>query len=303
MKKLICFLMIMSLFISLTYSQVPKGDTLKPKITTGKLALHHVDKKVFNIGAINDNGIIATFNSTKKDTLYSADTLFFIVQVNHASAGYPYLTVNTKVGTTDTTLNTTATATFWQSVDGLTNWSQIKSVSSTGTILYDTTLVFGRGANNISSFDTTLVFGRGANNIASFDTTLVFGRGANGKMLVTDTTVYAKGFTKTAAGLLTVFRNRALYAQTMKNRALYAQTMKNRALYSGLETISKAEAVYSVTIPRSYNAGAATPNNEVSFWRNNLKFESQYLGIRFISGTKTGSKLVYTGTVRFNKAN
>jgi hypothetical protein len=268
MKKIITLITLVALVCFSTFAQVPKGAT------TG---LHSKAHKVFSLGMINDAGTIAKINPLKVDTLYSQDTLFFIVQINHSAVGYPYITVNTAVGTTsDTTLNTTSTATFWQSADN-SNWTQVKYVSSTATLLYDTTLIYGRGANNISAFDTTLVFGRGANN----------------KMGIADTATYSKGRIGTGVALYPVYRN----------RALYNQTTKNRALYSALETISKAEAVYSVSIPRSYNGGVATPTNEVSFWRNNIKFESQYLGIRFISGTKTGSKMIYTGTVRFNKSN
>lgn len=268
MKKIICFLLIAGLALN-TFAQLPTGNT------TG---LHSKAHKVITLGAINDNGTIGVINPNKTDTLYSADTLFYKVLVNHTSEGYPYLSINTKVGTTDTTKNTTSTITFWQSVDGVNNWQQITQVSQTTTLLFDTTLLV-KPANNIVWDTTRLV------------------EPAN--LIVWDTTTYGKG---TGSG-----RTNALYKLKASDKGqfpyAYKSTFKGEFPYYATGTNTKTEAVYSATIKRSYTNGAATPGNEISFWRNNLKFESQYLGIRFIAGTSSGAKLVYTGSVRFNKAN
>ena len=189
-------------------------------LTLGLSAQLPVSTKVKTLGAISDQGIgapsIATFNAAKTDTLKSGDTLFYKVLINHGSVGYPYISQLTKLVANDTT----ATATFWQSVDGSTNWQQIKYLSQT----------------------TTLVF---------------------------DTTKYAKG-----------------------------TTGKFWDLYSASGTSVNAETVWSVTVNKSTTTGT-----NFSFWRQNAKFESQYLGIRFIASTKSGFKTIYYGSVRFEKGN
>jgi hypothetical protein len=267
MKKIICFLLIAGLALN-TFAQLPTGNT------TG---LHSKAHKVITLGAINDNGTIGVINPNKTDTLYSADTLFYKVLVNHTSEGYPYLSINTKVGTTDTTKNTTSTITFWQSVDGVNNWQQITQVSQTTTLLYDTTMIV-KPANGIL-FDTTRIVEPA--NLQIWDTTKqTYGRGGKFDLLYQ---------------LKTTSKGQFLYAASSKNKGSFP--------YYATGTVSKTESVYSGTVKRSYNNGVATPGNEFSFWRNNLKFESQYLGIRFIAGTSSGAKLVYTGSVRFNKAN
>jgi hypothetical protein len=200
------------------------------------------------------------------------------VLINHSYEGYPYITVNTKVANADTTSHDVlSTVTFWQSVDGLTNWKQIKQVTKTSTLQYDTTLLI-RPANNVI-YDTT-----------KFDS------GASG--IVYDTTKFSKG-TGTGARL-------ALYAtKSTFRQGFYALKSTNKGLFpyyaTGTETVTSA--VYSATIPRTYNNASYTNTNGISFWELNLKFESQYLGIRFVAGTQSGAKLVYSGTVRFNKAN
>lgn len=44
-----------------------------------------------------------------------------------------------------------------------------------------------------------------------------------------------------------------------------------------------------------------TTGNDYSGWRSNIKFESQYFGMRFIAKTKTGSKNIFYGSIRFNE--
>ena len=268
MKKV--FIISLMLGFCLTMgAQLPTGNT------TG---LHSKAHKVITLGTINDIGTIGVINPNKADTLYSADTLFYKVLINHSSEGYPYISLNTKVANADTTSHdVTSTITFWQSVDGSTNWNQIKQNTQTGTLVFDTTAIL-HPANGII-FDTTK-FDAGASNIV-WDTTKFFrGTGIGGRVSPYATkSTFRQGF----------------YAIAAKN--------KGTALYSATETRTVTEAVYSATVPRTYNNAVVTNGNEYSFWRLNLKFESQYLGIRFIAGTKSGAKLVYSGSVRFNKAN
>jgi hypothetical protein len=55
-------------------------------------------------------------------------------------------------------------------------------------------------------------------------------------------------------------------------------------------------SAYSATVPKS-----TTTINEYSFWTNNIKFEGQYLGIRFIAKTRSLFKTCYYGSIRYNK--
>ena len=114
-------------------------------------------KKVYNLGAIYDNGsasqTFSTFNSPALDTIKSgsaADTVFFKVLINHVSLGYPYISLNTKL--VSASQDTIATVTFWQSIDGSTNWQQLKQV--TNVVAFDTTKFYGMGAPEIA-WDTT----------------------------------------------------------------------------------------------------------------------------------------------------
>lgn len=63
-------------------------------------------------------------------------------------------------------------------------------------------------------------------------------------------------------------------------------------------TVSNAYSLsaYSATVPKS-----TTTINEYSFWSNNIKFEGQYLGIRFIAKTRSLFKTIPYGSIRFNK--
>ena len=73
-------------------------------------------------------GTIVAFNAANAttgkyaDTLKSGDTLFYYVNIAHTTVGYPYLSVLTKLVANDTT----SKVTFWQSVDGSSNWQQIQ---------------------------------------------------------------------------------------------------------------------------------------------------------------------------------
>jgi hypothetical protein len=81
-----------------------------PKVTT----------KVKDLGAISPGKIMA-INPSLKDTVI--DTLFYRVLVNHDAFVTPYLSLlHQKPGSRDTT----SVLTYWQSVDGVHNWQQVK---------------------------------------------------------------------------------------------------------------------------------------------------------------------------------
>jgi heme-degrading monooxygenase HmoA len=67
-------------------------------------------------------GQIVSFNAAKADTLKSADTLFYKILINHEGNVTAYISQLTKLVANDTT----ATVTYWQSVDGSTNWQAVK---------------------------------------------------------------------------------------------------------------------------------------------------------------------------------
>jgi hypothetical protein len=54
---------------------------------------------------------------------------------------------------------------------------------------------------------------------------------------------------------------------------------------------------FTATVPVS-----TTLINEYSFWASNIKFDSQWFGMRFIAATNAGFKTLYYGSIRFNKA-
>ena len=233
MKKLFSISILLILAIS-TFAQLPQK------------------KKVYTCSAIYDNQQAAqtfsTFNATFADTIKSgsaADTVFFKVLINHVSIGFPYLSLNTKLVSAGQ--DTTATLTFWQSIDGSINWQQIKQVLPVVTEVYDTTKVLGLNGSNL---------------------------------IVLDTTAYAKGFNG---------KFDLLYK--------YKSTYKGLNLYSASLTTVPTEAVWSISIAKG------TGGTDVSFWRQSAKFEGQYLGIRIIAPTRTGHKTIYSGTVKFQKAN
>ena len=236
------------------------------------LAQLPVSTKIKNLATL-EAGKISTINAAYADTLKSGDTLFYKVLVNHSYVGYPYISLITRLVANDTT----STLTLWQSVDGTQNWQQITKVSQLTTLLFDTTAIYGRGGNNVSTMIS--------------DTTLVYGRGGNGQSdVLYDTT---KIMNHVSPSL------KALYSAkiTEKNRQLYSSSglTKNRSLYSATGTSYNTEAVWNITV-----AKASSGSCDVSFWRNNARFESQYLGIRFIAKTKSGFKAVYYGSVRYD---
>jgi hypothetical protein len=227
MKKLFSISILLILAIS-TFAQLPQK------------------KKVYTLGAIYDNGTAAqtfsTFNAAFADTLKSgsaADTVFFKVLINHVSLGFPYISLNTKLVSAGQ--DTTATVTFWQSIDGSTNWQQLKQVT------------------NVVAFDTTKFYGMGAPEIA-WDTTKTTLKTIGKGQLYT----YKTGF---------------------KGYGPYTQST------------TPTETAFTVTIAKG------TGGTDVSFWRKGVKFESQYLGIQIIAPSRTGHKTIYSGTVKFQKAN
>ena len=234
-------------------------------------------KKIYSLSPIYDNGTsaqtMATFNATYLDTLKTtstADTVFYKLLINHVSIGYPYISINTKLVSAG--YDTTAVVTFWQSVDGKNNWVQIKQAYN--SILYDTTAIYGTKNSNTFLYDTTKILG-GSTNVTRFDTT---------------------AWAKSNIGATEV---KALYkrATTTKDPVPYTASAgtKIQALYSAKNVAT--ETAYSVTL-----AKATTKGTDISFWRNNVKFESQYLGIQIIAPARTSHKTIYYGTIRFQKA-
>lgn len=110
MKKIFASFLFITLSVVL-FAQVPKVTT-----------------KVKTLGAINP-GVILPINSSLTDTLKSTDTLFYKVQINHSDVGYPYISLLLKGGIAGTD-TATVTVTFWQSVDGKTNWTQVLNTTS-----------------------------------------------------------------------------------------------------------------------------------------------------------------------------
>jgi len=212
-------------------------------VSLGLMAQLPVSTKVKTLSPALVPGGITTLNSSKYDTLKTGDTLFYKVLINHDEIGYPYLSLLLKrVAGADTA---TVTATFWQSVDGSTNWQQVKYLSKVTTFLFDTTKFAGSTTGT-----STLLF---------------------------DTTKYSAG----------VYRH-DFYSATL--------TGKGRQLYSATGTSANTETAWTVSLTKAIMKGGTT----VSFWRNNAAFESQYLGIRFISAVSSGFKGIYYGSVRYD---
>jgi hypothetical protein len=119
MKKI--FSLFIVLLIGLTvFSQVPK-----------------IASKVKTLSAISP-GTIVQINPNYTDTV--ADTIFYKIVVNHDAFVTPYISLlHKKAGTRDTT----ATLTYWQSVNGVDNWQQIQKgkALSAYSLALDTTSI------------------------------------------------------------------------------------------------------------------------------------------------------------------
>lgn len=151
--------------------------------------------KVKNLGSVSP-GTILSINNTLADTVTNGDTIFYKIVVNHDNNVNAYLSLlHKKPGSRDTT----SVLTYWQSVDGVNNWQQLKKGKA------------------LSAYSTSL------------DTTSI------------------------------------------------------------------------------NNATVGSKGRDISFWRDTVYFESQYLGLRIISngatsgGKKGYYKPIYYGSIRFNK--
>jgi hypothetical protein len=110
MKK-IFILVFLTAFTASMFAQVPKVAT-----------------KVKSLAGLSANGLTIAVNPSYADTLKSTDTIFYKTLVNHSNIGYPYVSLLFKgVAGADTA---TVTVTFWQSVDGTHNWTQVLNTTS-----------------------------------------------------------------------------------------------------------------------------------------------------------------------------
>lgn len=89
------------------------------------------------------------------------------------------------------------------------------------------------------------------------------------------------------------------YAKTI----VAADTTADVVMYQSVNGSTNWIQIQSGSSPSNYSttiAKAAT-GGDIDFWKTTIWFSSQYLGIRLIQRTKTSSKAVIYGTVRFNK--
>jgi hypothetical protein len=123
MKRILSFILIATLTISI-FAQLPVN-----KKTDGT-------SKVKDLGTAKPGDVIP-FNPNLKDTLPSNDTLFYKVMVSHDIVVFPYESLLLKkVAGSDTSV---ITVTYWQSVDGKTNWQQVLSTTTPSAFSYSWT--------------------------------------------------------------------------------------------------------------------------------------------------------------------
>ncbi len=91
---------------------------------------------------------------------------------------------------------------------------------------------------------------------------------------------------------------------TLKSKLVASDTTSTVSFWQSYDgsTWFAVNAISSTYTASAYTATVAkstTANTEFSFWQNNVRFDSQYLGIRFIAKTKSSFKTLYSGTIRY----